>query len=129
MMSQSSLARRIEKGDHPTRSFDVVGADMLGNATEFTRHHLGAPDVIEQRGLAVIDVSHHGHHRRPRLEHNVLVRTTLFEESVGVVELGGECLVPHLLDQNHRGFLVQHLIDGDHRTHFHQGLDQLNGLE
>ena len=30
--------------------------------------HVGVPDGVEQLGLAVVDVAHHGHHRRPGLQ-------------------------------------------------------------
>ena len=35
---------------------------MLGNATGFTGNHIGFADRVEQRGLAVVDVAHDGHH-------------------------------------------------------------------
>ena len=50
----------------PLRGLDVVRADVLRDAAGLARRHLGAADVVEQRGLAVIDVSHHGHDRRTR---------------------------------------------------------------
>ena len=42
----------------------VVGADVLGDATGFARGHLGFADGIQQRGLAVVHVTHDGDHRR-----------------------------------------------------------------
>lgn len=45
--------------------FHVVGADMLGNTTGLTGSHLGATDVIQQGGLAVVNVAHNTHHRSP----------------------------------------------------------------
>ena len=35
----------------------------------------------------------------------------------------------HLLDDEHRGVLVEHLIDRDHHAHLHEGLDDLVGLD
>ena len=52
------VARRVEERDHAARRFHVVGTDVLGDAAGFARGHLGAADVVEQRGLAVIDVAH-----------------------------------------------------------------------
>ena len=44
----------------------VIGADVLRDAARLARRHVGAADVVEQRGLAVVDVAHHRHHRRAR---------------------------------------------------------------
>jgi hypothetical protein len=37
--------------------------------------------------------------------------------------------VPHLLHDNHRGFLIEHLVDRDHGAEFHQHFDHLGGLD
>jgi hypothetical protein len=37
---------------------------MLGDAAGFARHDIGVADGVEQRGLAVVDVTHDGHDRR-----------------------------------------------------------------
>ena len=39
---------------------------MLGDSAGLARGHFGLANGVEQAGLAVIDVAHHGHHRRPR---------------------------------------------------------------
>ena len=41
---------------------------MLGDAAGLAGHDVGVADGVEQRGLAVVDVAHDGHHRRPRLQ-------------------------------------------------------------
>ena len=65
---EGGVARGVEEGDDALRRLDVIGADVLGDAAGFAGRHLGAADVVEQRGLAVIDVAHDGDDRRPRLE-------------------------------------------------------------
>ena len=60
------VARGVEEGDHAARRLDVVGADVLRDAAGFARRDLGAADVVEQRGLAVVDVAHDGDDRRAR---------------------------------------------------------------
>ena len=58
------------------------------------------------------------------------VRLLLFrEEGIRLVELGALGDVPHLLDHDHRGVLVEHLVDGDHGAELHQRLDDLGGLD
>ncbi len=61
------VARGVEEGDHAAVGFHVVGADVLGDATGFAGRYLGAADVVEQRGLAMVDVTHDGDHRSARL--------------------------------------------------------------
>ena len=71
------VARRIEEGDHAARRLDVIGADMLGNAAGFAGGNLGAADVVQQRGLAVVDVAHDGDHRCARQRFHIGVRLRL----------------------------------------------------
>ena len=51
---------------HPYAS--RAGLDVLRDAPSFTADHVGFADRIEQFGLTVVDVTHHGHHGRSRLE-------------------------------------------------------------
>ena len=44
----------------------VVRADVLGDAAGFAGSDLGAADVVQQRGLAVVDVAHDRDHRGAR---------------------------------------------------------------
>ena len=50
---------------------DLVGADVLGDATGLTLGHLRLPDRVEELGLAVVDVTHDGDDRRA--SHQVVV--------------------------------------------------------
>src|SRR5205807_747126 len=52
------VAWRVEEGDDAARRLDVVCADVLRDAAGFTRGHLGAANVVEERRLAVVDVAH-----------------------------------------------------------------------
>jgi len=55
---ESCVARGVEEGHDAARGLDVVGADVLGDTARFARRDLGATDVVEQRRLAVVDVTH-----------------------------------------------------------------------
>ena len=63
------VTRRIQEGDN-TSVFEryVVGSDVLGDTSCFTRDDVGFADVVEQRGLTVIDVTHHGDNRGTGLQ-------------------------------------------------------------
>ena len=53
------VARRVEEHDVPSGvGRDVIGADVLRNAAGFALGDARRADRVEQRGLAVVDVSH-----------------------------------------------------------------------
>ena len=60
---------------------DLVGTDVLGDATGLARDDVGLADCIKELRLAVVDVAHDGHHRRPRRE--ILLTTLIFTEVEG----------------------------------------------
>ena len=123
---ERSVARRIEERDDALRRLDVIRADVLRDAARFARRHFGATDVVEQRGLAVVDVTHDGDDRRTRLE---LVRgiggLQLVFDRAFLVKHGG---VAELFDHQHRGVLIDGLVDGGHHAHVHHHLDDFVGL-
>ena len=64
---EGRVAGRIDEGDLAAeRRRHLIGADMLRDAAGFARNHVGLADGVEQRGLAVVDVTHDGHDRRTR---------------------------------------------------------------
>src|SRR5580700_8818000 len=68
------MARRINEGDLlAAAQADPIGADMLRDAAGFAARDIGFAQRIEQRGFAVIDMTHHSNHRRARLERLGLV--------------------------------------------------------
>ena len=125
------VTRGVQESDHTPFRGHMIGTDMLGDTTGLSRSHLGAANIVEQRCLAVIDVSHDGDHRRTGnrrgLGQGLGIR--VLEESLGVVEFCGDSLVSHLLNDNHGRLLIQHLIDGHHLTHLHEHLDHLSPLD
>ena len=122
------VARRVEERDHALRGLDVVRADVLRDAAGFADRDPRAPDGVEQRRLAVVDVSHDGDDRRPRQRDDVALAVRLGQQRVRIVELGRLRLVAHLLDDDHRRLLVEDLVDRDHRAHLHHRLDDFGGL-
>ena len=134
------VTRRVDEGDLPLLAVDLgvglVRADVLGDAARLVGDHVRAPDRVEQLGLAVVDVTHHGHHRRAG--HQVaLVALVLAELDVerleqlpvlflrgdhldGVVQLGAEQLerlVVHRLGRGHHLAQVEQHLDQRGRVH------------
>ena len=66
------MARGVDEGDLTLFLVDLgrhlVGADGLGDATRLPGDHVGLADRVEQLGLAVVDVTHDGDHRRTGCE-------------------------------------------------------------
>ena len=58
----------------------LVRADVLGDAAGFAGDDVGVADRVEQRGLAVVDVTHDGDDRRTRLEQRVVVFVVVVAE-------------------------------------------------
>ena len=81
------VARRVDEGDRAVVVHDLVRADVLGDATGLTGDDVGVADRVEQRGLAVVDVTHDGDDRRPRLEERVVVFVVVAEHRLQL-ELG-----------------------------------------
>ena len=57
------VAGRIEEDDASSVDGGLARTDVLGDATALAVSHRGLPDAVEQAGLAMIDVTHHGHDR------------------------------------------------------------------
>ena len=123
------VARRVEERDHALRGLDVIGADVLRDAARLAARHARAANRVEQRRLAVVDVAHHRHHRRPRQQFGRGFAMRFGQQRIRIVELRGLRLVAHFLDDDHRGFLVEHLVDRHHLAELHQRLDDLGGLD
>src|SRR5690625_1605883 len=54
------VPRGVEEGDVAAWCLDTVSPDVLGDAAGLAVSDFGAADVVRQRGLAVVDVTHHG---------------------------------------------------------------------
>ena len=98
----------------------LVGADVLGDATGLASDHVRGSDLVEQQGLAVVDVTHDRDDGRTGLKLALLLILVLFEvlgEDLGLLLLTG-------VDQAHLGTQLgseeldhvvgQRLCGGDH---------------
>ena len=106
----------------------MVGTDVLRDATGFARGHTRAADVVQQGSLAMVHVAHDRHHRCPGHGHGFRGGVLLFQERLGIIELGRQGFMAHFLHHDHGGFLVELLVDGHHLAQLHHLLDDLGGL-
>src|SRR5581483_10409933 len=112
---------------------DLIGADVLGDAAGFASGDIDlldrrGADGVEQRGLAVVDVTHDGDDRR----------ADDLDESSGVFQEAFDGLVLELLfDGDNLGvgaelagdgldeLSIERLVDGDHHAAEEQGSDEV----
>ena len=111
----------------------LVRADVLGDAPGFGADHVGFANRVEQFGLTVIDVTHHGHHRRPRLEIADLALVLSEFEVEGLQELAIFVLGRNNLHievqlraQQHQGVIIDRLRRSHHLTETDEHLDQIS---
>lgn len=88
---------------------------MLGNATGFASSNLGTTDVVEQRGLTVVDVTHDGNDRCTRF--GLAFELQRFGQGIfqGRIADQGNLVTQFFCDEL-SGFLVEHLVDGNRGT-------------
>ena len=91
---------RVDERDLPVVLDDLVRTDVLGDPTRFAVDDVRLTDAVEQRRLSVVDVPHHGHDWRARLE-QALVLFFLFVVTQQRPEL--ELFLLARLDQQHLG--------------------------
>ena len=124
---ERGVAGRIDEGDllAAFRRGHLIGADMLGDAAGFARNHVGVAKRVEQRGLAVVDMAHHGDDRRARLGIGGIVddvEQALFDVGRGDALDG----VAHFLGDQLRGVGIDHVGDLVHRALLHQQADDVD---
>ena len=99
---------------------------MLGDAARLAGRHIGRAQRVEQRGLAVVDVAHDGHHRRPRHQLGLGVDGAL-QAHLDVGFRDAARAVAEFLHHQFGGVGIQRLGDGRHHAELHQRLDHLAG--
>jgi hypothetical protein len=118
------VARRVEERDLAVVVLSLVRADVLRDAARLGLDDGRLTDRVEERRLAVIDVPHDRHHRRPGDEILLGVLVLLLE-----LELLGDVLDVDLAldlggDQPDR-LVRERLGDGHHLPEAHHDLDDL----
>ena len=123
------VTRGIQESNHAARGFNVVCADVLGNAACFALYHFGAADVVQQRGFTVVDVTHHSNDWRTRQCFGFHSFHAFIQECFGIVGGGRFADVAEFFHHNQGGVLVDGLVDGHHHAHFHQGFDHFHAFD
>ncbi len=118
------MAGSVEEGDvSSVGKLHIVGADMLGDTAGFTGNHISLADIVEQRCLAVVDVTHHGHYRRTALEIFLIVFFLLD----GIADLCRYifCREAELFGHDIDCLGIKALVDRNHDTDVHTCCDNV----
>ena len=75
-----SVTRSIDERNDVTTSVDLVGADVLGDATRLSVNNICRTDLVKNRGLTVVNMAHHRDDWRPQLLSLLVVIVTVIEE-------------------------------------------------
>ncbi|MND84428.1 hypothetical protein D3C80_763190 [compost metagenome] len=120
------MAGGVDEGDLLTVLFDLVGADMLGDATGFASDHVCLTNGVEQRGLAVVDVTHDRHDRRTG--NHLACVVGLVEDAFFNVGFGNALDGMAEFDRDQfRQIGVDHVARLHHLAFLHQELDDVDG--
>src|SRR5437016_2519339 len=125
------VARRVEERDRGLSAIgaddvDRVRADVLRDPARLARRDIGLANGVEQRGLAVVDVTHDGDDRRPR--HQVLGLVLRLPDEL--VQLEADLLhLPAAVERQHAGGVeVDGLVLRHHLSVRHQLANQIGAL-
>ena len=118
-LGERCVARGVDEGDLAAVALDHVGTDVLGDAAGLAGHDVGVADAVEQRGLAVVDVTHDGDDGGANALHRLVVVVTVVEHRLQL-----ELFLLTGLDQQHFGADLEreqlHLLVGErHRRSDH----------
>jgi hypothetical protein len=119
------VTRCIEEGDAlAALQLHAVCTDVLGDTTGLTGDHVRFADVIEQGGLAVVDVAHDGDDRRTgrSMRSSTSASSCKVLLHIGTDELHFEAV---LLGDHGEGFGIEALVDAHHHTQREAGLDDV----
>ena len=119
------MARGIEEGDGLALDLHLIGTDVLGDAARLAGGDVSIADIVEQRRLAVVDVTHDDDDRCAGLE---LVGAVLVIVDELFLDRDDDFLfdlAAELFSDKGRGVEVDHLGKGRHHAVFHQALDDL----
>ena len=123
--ARMEVNRGVEEGDRLVVDLDAVCADVLRNAAGLVCGDLGLADRVEQRGLAVVNVTHNDNDRIAGLKLLclilVLVEQLLLDGNVNFLL----DLAAHFLRNDRGGIVVDDLGDGRHDAELDEALDNV----
>ena len=81
-LRERGVTRCVNEGDFLAILHHLVCTDVLGDSTSFTRNNIGVTNLVEQRRLTVVNVTHHGDHWWTQLLRCLVVVIAVVEEGL-----------------------------------------------
>ena len=119
------VTRGVEEGDVSAVQVDAVCADGLRDAARLAARHIGVPDGVEQRGLAVVNVTHDADDGVARDEFVGVVLRLVKEALLDGDDDLLRDLRTELIGDEERSVVVHGLVERSHHAHLHEALDDL----
>jgi len=124
---KSFVAWRVDECDVITVGRDhLIRADVLGDTAGLAGDNVRLPDGIEQRRLAVVDVTHDRDDGRTRLLRTLIVHLS-DKAGLDVGLRNAFWRVAELLHDEFGGIYVEHIVYFMHLAFLHQELDDVDG--
>ena len=108
---------------------DVVRTDMLGDTTGLTGYHVRVSDVIQERCLTMVNVTHDGDNRMARLKILVRIGFGSIVHVFFLISIDEFDLETEFFRQHRDVFGIQTLIDGDEKTDTHASGDNFRNID
>jgi len=112
------VTRCIKERDLATLQFHVIRADVLGDAAGLAGNNICLTYGIQQRRLAMVDVTHDRNNRGTFLQSLRRIGGRLKD----LIQVHGNVfnLIAVLGGQDNCGIKIKGVVDGYHHTHLHQ---------
>ena len=119
------VAGRVDEGDLATVDVHDRCTDVLGDAARFTCGNASMANRVEQRGLAVVDVTHDGNDRRTRLQ---VLLGVMVDDGVLLLGRNHADLATHVVGDELDEVIGHGLGERQHLAEHEQALDDVVGL-
>ena len=121
------MARSVQEGDGAAVDLHGVSANVLGDAAGLTGGHIGMADIVQQRGLAVVNVTHNYHNGGAADQLLFLVLMIVDQPLLN----GDDDFLLHLATHFHGhqsgGVIIDHVGDRGKNAQLEQLLNDLGG--
>ena len=118
------VTRSIEERNlAPVFQCHVVSTDMLRDTTRLTGNNICLTDIVEQRGLTVVYVTHHRYNRSTRLQ--IFLGIFFLNDCLSHFRTYIFCLETEFFRYHIDCFRIQTLVDGNHHADAHTSGDNL----
>ena len=122
--SKCFVTRSIKEGNLASvLKCHTIGTDVLGNTTCLTSNYIRITDMVEQRSLTMVNMTHDSHDWSTW--HEIVLVILLFTNSFLYFGTYIFCLKVELISNKVDSFCIKTLVDRHHDTDRHQGWDDI----